>query len=378
MIILYIFFVEETIARGWILVTWILIGLFVTGGRFALRRAVQYLRVRGRFLTAVLIVGANEEGQAIAQQLQSNRKAGIWVAAFVDDVFEPGKEPLPGVPILGPTHFLDSMVQYLDIHEIIIASTSVPHDKFIEIFQRFGTQNNVTVRLSSGLYELITTGVEVKEIGNVPLMTVNKMRLTGFETVLKRTLDLLISTTGLLLLWPIMTLIAIAIKWDSPGPIFYRRKVIGAGGNPFYAWKFRTMYTDADERLVNNPELRHQFNQNHKLKNDPRITRIGKFLRRTSLDELPQLFNVFVGQMSLVGPRMITEEERPRYGKFHLNLFTVKPGITGLWQVSGRSDISYEERVMLDMRYIRNYSIWSDLYLLWLTVPAVLKGRGAY
>ena len=138
------------------------------------------------------------------------------------------------------------------------------------------------------------------------------------------------------------------------------------------------MYTNGDELLATDPKLRRQFEENHKLKDDPRVTRVGKWLRRTSLDELPQLFNVLVGQMSLVGPRMITEAERSRYGKWHLNLFTVKPGITGLWQVSGRSDVSYEERVKMDMSYIRNYSIWVDLYVLWVTVPAVLKGRGAY
>jgi lipopolysaccharide/colanic/teichoic acid biosynthesis glycosyltransferase len=149
-------------------------------------------------------------------------------------------------------------------------------------------------------------------------------------------------------------------------------------GKPFDALKFRTMYTDAEERLAQDPELRRQFEENFKLKDDPRVTRMGCFLRRTSLDELPQLFNVLLGQMSLVGPRMITSEERARYGKWRMNLSTVKPGITGLWQVSGRSDVGYAQRVMLDMQYIRNFSIWMDLHLLWRTVPAVLKGHGAY
>ena len=130
--------------------------------------------------------------------------------------------------------------------------------------------------------------------------------------------------------------------------------------------------------MAHNLELRLQFEKNFKLKDDPRITPVGRFLRRTSLDELPQLFNVLLTQMSLVGPRMITQEELVRYGKWRMNLSTVKPGITGLWQVSGRSDVSYEERVVLDMYYIRNYSIWLDLYLLYQTIPAVLKSRGAY
>jgi lipopolysaccharide/colanic/teichoic acid biosynthesis glycosyltransferase len=175
-----------------------------------------------------------------------------------------------------------------------------------------------------------------------------------------------------------MLVLAVAIKLDSPGPVFYRRRVVGVGGKLFDALKFRTMYVDAEERLARDGELRREFEQNFKLKDDPRVTRMGRVLRKASLDELPQLFNVLWGQMSLVGPRMITSEERARYGKWRMNLSTVKPGITGLWQVSGRSDVSYEQRVMLDMHYIRNFSIWFDLHLLWQTIPAVVKGHGAY
>jgi lipopolysaccharide/colanic/teichoic acid biosynthesis glycosyltransferase len=175
-----------------------------------------------------------------------------------------------------------------------------------------------------------------------------------------------------------MVIIGVAIKIDSRGPVIYLRRVVGVGGKTFNAFKFRTMYTDADERLNRDPELRRQFEENYKLQNDPRVTRVGRFLRAFSLDELPQLANVLLGQMSLVGPRMITEPERARYGKWSMNLVTVKPGLTGLWQVSGRSDVSYDERVKLDMHYIRNYTIWSDIHLLYQTVPAVLKKRGAY
>jgi len=154
---------------------------------------------------------------------------------------------------------------------------------------------------------------------------------------------------------------------------------MGMGGQEFDALKFRTMAVNADEILENNPELKAQFEDNHKLKNDPRVTPMGRFLRRWSLDELPQLFNVLRRDMSLVGPRMISPPERGEYGKWGMNLLTVRPGITGLWQVSGRSDVSYEERVRLDMYYIRNYSILLDLQILFIqTLPAVLKGKGAY
>jgi exopolysaccharide biosynthesis polyprenyl glycosylphosphotransferase len=378
LMILFIFFGETNIARAWVLLSWLLVSLGVIIGRFVLRRIVQNLRANGRFLTAALIIGANEEGLAIAEQLQANPKAGVWLAGFADDELGPGSELLPNVPVLGSVDALSSLVRQHGIQEIIVASTALPREKLLQLFTAFGSEDNITIRMSSGIYELLTTGVEVQEFGNVPLLSVNKVRLTGVDMTMKSMLDLTLSIISLLVFLPIMLAIAIAIRLDSPGPIFHLRRVVGVGGKGFNAFKFRTMYVDADERLSRDPELRREFEMNHKLKNDPRVTRIGRFLRRTSLDELPQLINVLLGQMSLVGPRMITAEERARYGKFRMNLSTVKPGITGLWQVSGRSDVSYEERVMLDMNYIRNYSIWFDLFILWQTIPAVLKSRGAY
>jgi exopolysaccharide biosynthesis polyprenyl glycosylphosphotransferase len=379
LVILFFFFdVTFTVARGWVLLSWGLVTLMVILGRFLLRRAIQHMRLRGRFLTTVLVVGANEEGQAIAEQLRANRKAGIWIAGFADDELARGSQLLPGVPVLGSIDAVATLVRQHGIQEIIVASTALSREKLLDLFQSFGANDDIAIRMSSGLYELITTGVEVQEIGNVPLLSVNKVRLTGADLFLKRGVDLLLSGVVLLLAWPLMLAMALAVKLDSPGPVFYRRRVVGVSGRLFDALKFRTMYVDADERLARDPELRRRFEENYKLKEDPRVTRVGGLLRRTSLDELPQLFNVLVGQMSLVGPRMITWEERPRYGKWGMNLSTVKPGITGLWQVSGRSDVSYSERVTLDMHYIRNFSIWMDLHLLWRTIPAVLKGHGAY
>jgi lipopolysaccharide/colanic/teichoic acid biosynthesis glycosyltransferase len=180
-------------------------------------------------------------------------------------------------------------------------------------------------------------------------------------------------------LLPIFALIAGLIKIDSPGSVFYRRRVMGIGGKEFDALKFRTMYVNGDEILAEYPELVAELQTTRKLKDDPRITRMGRLLRATSLDELPQLINVLLGDMSLVGPRMISPEERIEYGQMQLNLFTVKPGLTGLWQVSGRSDLSYSDRVQLDMHYIRNYSIWLDIQILvFQTLPAVLRRKGAY
>jgi lipopolysaccharide/colanic/teichoic acid biosynthesis glycosyltransferase len=232
--------------------------------------------------------------------------------------------------------------------------------------------------MSSGLYEIITTSLTVNEFAYVPLVYVNKIRLTGTDTVLKFVLDYTIAILALLALLPFLVFIAFWVKISSPGPVIHRRLVMGLNGKQFYALKFRTMVTNGNEILDQHPELKEELARNHKLKDDPRITRVGAFLRKFSLDELPQLFNVLKRDMSIVGPRMISPEEVSMYKQFDMNLLTVLPGITGLWQVSGRSDISYDERVRLDMYYIRNWSLWLDLQLLFQTIPAVLKSRGAY
>jgi exopolysaccharide biosynthesis polyprenyl glycosylphosphotransferase len=248
----------------------------------------------------------------------------------------------------------------------------------VKIFEMFGQSEQVELRFSSGLYELFTTGVRVKEIGYVPLVSMNKVRLDNVESAIKSLVDYAGAFTALVALSPVFLALALLIRRDSPGPIFHRRRVLGRGGREFDAFKFRTMYVDGDEILARHPELQQELRENHKLKEDPRITPMGHWLRKYSLDELPQLFNVLLGQMSLVGPRMISPPEAAKYDKLKLNLLTVKPGITGLWQISGRSDVSYDERVRLDMHYIRNYSVWLDLHLLLQTIPVVLKGKGAY
>jgi len=198
------------------------------------------------------------------------------------------------------------------------------------------------------------------------------------DQFLKSLMDYCFTAIGLLILSPLLLALALIVKLDSPGPVFHRRRVMGKGGTQFDAFKFRTMYVNGDEILAANPELKAQLEQDHKLADDPRVTQCGVWMRKLSLDELPQLFNVLKGQMSLVGPRMISPKELDRYGDNAAELLTVKPGITGLWQVSGRSDLAPGERVRLDMQFIRTRNTWSDLKLLLMTVPAVLRGRGAY
>jgi lipopolysaccharide/colanic/teichoic acid biosynthesis glycosyltransferase len=192
----------------------------------------------------------------------------------------------------------------------------------------------------------------------------------------KRFIDIVLSVFGILALLPVFLIIAICIKLDDDGDVLHFREIIGLHGQRFFALKFRTMIPKADEYLINHPELLRKYQQNMKLANDPRITRLGKFLRKTSLDELPQLFNVLIGQMSLVGPRIIHPSELPRYRQWGRKRLSVKPGITGLWQVSRRQHICYEERILIDMRYIDNRSLLTDIAILLKTFKVFIIHTG--
>ncbi len=222
--------------------------------------------------------------------------------------------------------------------------------------------------------------IKKPETNTTPVQSValdkRQSRITA--QVLKAVLDYTLTIPSLLFILPLFAFIALAIRLDSPGPVFYRRRVLGKGGIPFDAFKFRTMYINGDEILAQHPKLKAELDRNYKLKCDPRVTRVGKLLRKFSLDELPQLFNILLRDMSLVGPRIIAPDEITKYGQWGDTLMTVIPGLTGLWQVSGRSDTSYDERVNLDMEYIHNWSIWLDIKIIFRTIPAVLRGDGAY
>lgn len=373
---------ELMIARGWLIMSWVLAVVVVGSARFLLRRLVFALRRRGHLMTPTYIVGANAEGVAIAEHLMSATSIGINVIGFLDDEIAVGEEILPGVAVHGPTWRAEELCARFGIERLIVATSGVQRENLLSLFKRFVNVDDVAVWLSSGMYEMLTTGVRVQDVGSMAMISVNRVRLTGFNVVMKTALDYIGATLGLIALSPLFLAIIVIMKRTDPGPIIHRRRVVGVGGKEFDAFKFRTMVVNADavlkDLLERDPAARAEYETHYKLKDDPRITRIGRFLRATSVDELPQLLNVLRGEMSLVGPRMITPEEVARYGQWGLNIHTVKPGITGLWQVSGRSDITYEERVRLDMHYIRNYSIWLDLQILFWTVPSVLMRKGAY
>lgn len=367
------------VARGWLLLAWGLTFLFAALGRFVLRRVVYLFRRYGYFLTPAVIVGANQEGRWLAEQLMSWQTSGLHLVGFVDKKVAATTPLYHDLACLGSVEQLGEIIEQYRIGEVILASSAIStRDYLLDIFKKYGVSDKVNLRMSSGLYEIITTGLTVNEFAYVPLVYVNKVRLTGSDIFMKTVLDYVLTIFSLVILSPILLLIALAVKFTSPGPILHKRRVMGLNGKQFDALKFRTMVLNGDKVLESYPELKEELARSHKLKKDPRVTRVGVFLRKFSLDELPQLINVIKREMSLVGPRMISPEEVAMYKQFDMNLLTVMPGITGVWQVSGRSDISYEERVRMDMYYIRNWSIWLDLQLLFQTIPAVLKSRGAY
>ena len=377
-LVIFINFIQPdfVVARAWLLLAWGLMVVLCITNRFLMRRLIYWLRHAGHFLDRTLIVGANPEGMAVAQQLLEGRYSGARIVGFIDDYLTTGQEPLPGVAVLGGSSAFAALIDVHAIDTVVIANTAITRERLLGIYSAVDALQEVEVRLASGLFELLTTSVRIREEACVPLIVLNKTRITGIHLLCKTLLDYLAAASAIVLLMPFFAILAILIKLDSPGPILYRRRVVGQGKREFDAFKFRTMHVDSDRRLT--PAQREELEEYGKLKHDPRVTRVGAWLRRYSLDELPQLLNVLRGQMSLIGPRMITMQELAKFGKWQHNLATVKPGLTGLWQVSGRSDLSYEERVRLDMHYIRNHSIWLDLQILFQTIPALLSGRGAY
>lgn len=377
-IVLSFLFPFVHISRGYIALCWILVTAGLLVERFALRRVVYRLRRKGFLTRRTIIVGVDEDARHIADQLLATPTCGAELLGFVTNDQAPGAHMTANLSVLGSLERLPALVEQLQIEEVIVSTGGLHRSEIINIFQNYAYASDVDVRFLPGLFEIFATGVRIKEIGSVPLVSMNRIRLDPWESAIKTVVDYCAALGLLIVLSPLLVAIAVLVKRDSPGPILHRRRVVGRGSRTFDAYKFRTMYVNGDEILAGHPELQAELRRNEKLRNDPRITPLGHTLRNSSLDELPQLINVLLGQMSLVGPRMITPEEMPRYGKWRWNLLTVKPGITGLWQISGRSDVSYEERVRLDMYYIRNYTLWLDLQILWRTLPAVVQRKGAY
>ncbi len=368
------FYRQFSYSRLWIIYAWILSLLLLLAVRGMLRAMLRALRARGVDVWRVLVVGGGPEGITLVRTLRARPELGHRPVAFLDPT---GRGEIDGIPVVGTPSEVLAAVRRLAAHRVIIAQPPDARELTMQV-AAMCQEAGVPFAIVPDLYTLVATGAGVEVVGQLPLLTLRGTAARGWGRRLKDGLDVVGALIGLLLALPLFAVLAGCIILDSPGPIFYRQRRIGKGGVPFRAWKFRTMHTDAESRLVNHPTLRMQFERAFKLVDDPRVTRMGRWLRRTGLDELPQLLNVLLGEMSLVGPRPIVEDELRKYGPWERRLLCVKPGLTGLWQVLRHSEPNYAERVSLDMYYIDHWSVGLDLKILLRTLPSVIAGRGAY
>jgi len=342
------------------------------------RLFLRLIRARGYNLKKMLIIGAGETGTKVAQALVERPWTGFGIAGFLDDAPEKQGQIWAGVaPVLGKLEQARKVVEEKEIDEVVIALPSMAHHSLANVVLDLQDQP-VNIRVVPDLFSIATIYPQIEDLWGVPLVGVRQPVLSGFDAALKRMVDLLGAIVGLLIFAPLMLLAAILIKLDSPGPVLFVQKRIGENGRAFKMYKFRTMVANAEELLKELVAVDKLAEPVFKLENDPRVTKLGRILRRTSIDELPQLVNVLRGEMSLVGPRPEEAGMVKHYSTWHRKRLAVKPGITGPMQINGRGDLSLEERVRLELDYIRNYSLWKDLKILLRTVPMVIKGSGSY
>lgn len=342
----------------------------------------RFLVKAGVFQWKILILGAGEMGKMIVRRIIKNPYLGYHIRGFLDDDSAKWDTNVEGKPVIGPIAKLESLGEGKYFDGLIIAMPSLSRKRLAEIVESCEKYTR-RIHYIPDLYGLIAFPGRVMDLDGI-LIIRPKDDLSGFQTLfMKRAFDLVLGGILVALLSPLFAFLAIAIKLSSPGPVLYAHNRLGHNGREFSMLKFRTMYVDNEkilaDHLASHPEARREWQEYAKLKkDDPRVTPIGRVLRRWSLDELPQLFSVLKGESSLVGPRAYLPREREQIGKYFPIITQVKPGMTGMWQVSGRSEIGFSERIALDVYYIRNWSLWMDFVLLIKTVPAVLTRRGAY
>ncbi len=344
--------------------------------------AKKFLQKSSALQTPVLIIGAGKTAALLVRTLTEDVGMVCRIVGFLEDGTP--EESIAGrYPILGGFDDAERVIRDTKVAHVIVAAPGLPEKDLAHLIYRVQPLvKNLCV--IPNLVGVAMGSVEIESLFEEKLVL---LRLTNnlarpMNRFIKTLFDYTLTIFGTIAISPILLVIAIWIYKDSPGPVIFKHTRIGKGGKPFACYKFRSMCTDAKERLeellTKDPAAREEWERDFKLKNDPRITKSGAFLRKTSLDELPQIFNVLKGEMSLVGPRPIIEAELSRYGKFADDYLMVKPGITGMWQVSGRSDIDYPERVRMDSWYVRNWSVWIDIVLLFKTFAAVAMKKGAY
>jgi exopolysaccharide biosynthesis polyprenyl glycosylphosphotransferase len=344
-----------------------------------LARAVarEYARHRSWFLQNTLIVGAGDVGQSIARKLLQHPEYGAKLVGFVDGEPKARRHDLDHLEIVGDPSELGQIVRSLDIERVIVSFSGNSDAETLELLRSL-TDLDVRVDVVPRLFELVTPGAEMHSVEGIPLVGLPRRRLPRSARVLKRTLDLAIAVIAGIVLLPFLAIIAVAIKVDSPGSVLFRQTRMGANETPFTILKFRTMRSDAELRKSEVAHLNRHLGADErmfKIPSDPRVTRVGAFLRRTSIDELPQLWNVLKGEMSLVGPRPLILEEDDYVREWARHRLSLKPGMTGLWQVLGRSNIPFGEMIRLDYLYVTSWSLAGDVKLIARTIPCLLRPR---
>ena len=371
-----------------LLTFWVLAIALVAVARVGAR---TFARTRRSYVQNAVIVGVDPVGKLIARKVLDHAEYGVNIVGFVDPGSDRGTEVMGGLRVLGPPEELSEIVRAFDVERVVIAFFDRPVDEAIELVRR--TKDlRVQVDIVPRLFAAVDPRAQIHTLEGFPLIGVPPPRLWRSSLSIKRSLDVVVAALGLVLLSPLLAFIALRSRLESRGPVFYKHERVGMNGRPFQLIKFRTMYLEhcvgdayggdaaAEElrRLLQDPAAREEFERTQKLEEDPRVTPFGRFLRRASLDELPQLLNVLRGEMSLVGPRPVTEAELSRYRDEVLTLLSFRPGVTGYWQVNGRSRNVYDERVRMDIAYVRGWSLKLDLAVLGKTAWTLVKGRGAY
>jgi exopolysaccharide biosynthesis polyprenyl glycosylphosphotransferase len=351
---------------------WLLAVALVVAGRTIARGLV---RRTDAFVQNTLVVGAGQVGQRVARKLLTHPEYGVNVVGFVDDNPRLREDGIGDLSVLGGTDRLPELVQALDIERVIVAFSQAADADTLDLVRGLGPMS-VQVDIVPRLFDVLGPHMTVHAAEGLPLLGLAPARLSNSALFLKRVLDLTLSVVALVVLAPLFIVVAAAIKLDSRGPVLFRQERMGLGGRPFTINKFRTMSADADARKSEVVHLNKHLESDprmFKVPNDPRVTRVGRFLRRYSIDELPQLLNVLGGEMSLVGPRPLIPEESRHVDGWGLRRLDLKPGITGLWQVLGRDDIPFGDMVHLDYQYVTSWTLSGDVKLILGTIPAVLR-----
>ncbi|MHB1355767.1 MAG: sugar transferase [Anaerolineae bacterium] len=332
---------------------------------------------RGIGVSRVLLIGAGDVAHTIIRTIYARPELGYQIIGFLDD--DPGRSQtdIGRFHALGTTDLLPRVLGEQRIDEIIIALPWGAHRKIVNMID-LCEKRHVAVHIIPDLYQLTLSRVGMTNLNGIPLLSLHEPALRDWQVLLKRTLDVILSIVVLVILSPVILVTVIAILIDSKGPIIFSQERVGKDDRAFKLYKFRSMHVGAEERVGILAEHNEASGPLFKIRNDPRCTKVGKFIRRASIDELPQFWNVLKGDMSIIGPRPALRSEVEKYEPWHLRRLEVSPGITGLWQVSGRSDLTFDEMVLLDVYYIENWSPILDLGILLKTIPTVVMGSGAY